>query len=105
MPRLSRLLVAELSALLLAVVITRWISIISGLLTRKCCSIARARLSHASRLGDLLPPVDTVVLQINDNERFIASARAGPQVRFWWQTLYSSESGALGQRGVYPVGR
>ena len=43
---------------------------------------ARARLSHASRLGDLLPPVDTVVLQINDNERFIASAERGRKYGF-----------------------
>ena len=40
-------------------------------------SYARARLSHASRLGNLLPPVDTVVLQIKDHPRFEASARRG----------------------------
>ena len=43
---------------------------------------ARARLSHASRLGDLLPPVDTVVLQIKDNERFMASAERGRKYGF-----------------------
>ncbi len=43
---------------------------------------ARARLSHASRLGDLLPPIDTVVLQIKDDERFLASARRGRQFGF-----------------------
>ncbi|MEY2907795.1 MAG: hypothetical protein RLZZ602_318 [Pseudomonadota bacterium] len=40
-------------------------------------SYARSRLSHASRIGNLLPPVDTVVLQIKDAERFEASARRG----------------------------
>ena len=43
---------------------------------------ARAKLSHASRLGDLEPPIDTVVLQIKDNERFLRSARQGKQFGF-----------------------
>lgn len=43
---------------------------------------ARARLSHASRLGDLQPPVDTVVLQIRDDERFLESARRGRKFGF-----------------------
>ncbi len=43
---------------------------------------ARARLSHASRLGNLLPPIDTVVLQITDDERFIASAQRGRKYGF-----------------------
>ncbi len=43
---------------------------------------ARARLSHASRLADLEPPIDTVVLQIKDDERFIASARRGRNFGF-----------------------
>ncbi len=43
---------------------------------------ARARLSHASRLGNLQPPVDTVVLQINDDERFTDSARRGRKFGF-----------------------
>lgn len=43
---------------------------------------ARAKLSHASRLGDLEPPIDTVVLQIKDNERFLQSARQGKQFGF-----------------------
>lgn len=43
---------------------------------------ARARLSHASRLGDLLPPIDTVVLQINDDERFTQSAARGRKFGF-----------------------
>lgn len=38
---------------------------------------ARARLSHASRIANLEPPIDTVVLQIRDDERFLASARRG----------------------------
>ena len=45
-------------------------------------SYARAKLSHASRLGDLEPPIDTVVLQIKDNERFLQSARRGKQFGF-----------------------
>ncbi|WP_435219581.1 HpcH/HpaI aldolase/citrate lyase family protein [Luminiphilus sp. nBUS_07] len=43
---------------------------------------ARARLSHASRLGGLLPPIDTVVLQINDDARFTASAQRGRKFGF-----------------------
>lgn len=40
-------------------------------------SYARARLTHASRAADLEPPVDTVVLQVKDQERFRQSARNG----------------------------
>ena len=36
---------------------------------------ARARLTHASRLAGLEAPVDTVVLEVKDVERFRASAR------------------------------
>jgi citrate lyase subunit beta/citryl-CoA lyase len=43
---------------------------------------ARAKLSHAARLGNLEPPTDTVVLQIKDNERFLQSARQGKQFGF-----------------------
>lgn len=43
---------------------------------------ARARLSHASRLGGLQPPIDTVVLQINDDARFTASAQRGRKFGF-----------------------
>lgn len=43
---------------------------------------ARAKLSHASRLGDLEPPIDTVVLQIKDDARFLQSARYGKQFGF-----------------------
>lgn len=43
---------------------------------------ARARLSHAARLGNLAPPIDTVVLQINDDARFRASAWRGRQFGF-----------------------
>ena len=45
-------------------------------------SYARARLSHAARLGDLLPSIDTVVLQIKDDPRFEASARRGRKFGF-----------------------
>ena len=45
-------------------------------------SYARAKLSHASRLGDLEPPIDTVVLQIKDNDRFLQSARHGKRFGF-----------------------
>ena len=43
---------------------------------------ARARLSHASRLGGLQPPIDTVVLQIKDDARFVASAQRGRKFGF-----------------------
>ena len=43
---------------------------------------ARAKLTHASRLAELEPPVDTVVLQIKDDERFSASARRGREFGF-----------------------
>ena len=43
---------------------------------------ARAKLSHAARLGNLEPPIDTVVLQIRDDERFLQSARYGKQFGF-----------------------
>ena len=43
---------------------------------------ARAKLSHASRLGDLEPPIDTVVLQIKDDARFLISAEHGKQFGF-----------------------
>ncbi len=43
---------------------------------------ARARLPHASRLGGFVPPIDTVVLQINDDQRFQASAMRGRQFGF-----------------------
>ncbi len=38
---------------------------------------ARARIAHASRVAGLDPPVDTVVLEINDLERYRQSARNG----------------------------
>lgn len=43
---------------------------------------ARARLAHASRLAGIEPPVDTVVVQIKDTERFRHSARTGKQFGF-----------------------
>jgi len=45
-------------------------------------SYARSRISHASRVADIDPPIDTVVLQINDDERFSASALRGKQFGF-----------------------
>lgn len=38
---------------------------------------ARARIAHASRVAGLEPPIDTVVLELRDTERFLASARNG----------------------------
>lgn len=43
---------------------------------------ARARLTHCSRVAGLEPPVDTVVVQIRDHERFRAAARRGRQLGF-----------------------
>ena len=43
---------------------------------------ARAQLVRASRVAELEPPVDTVVIQINDAERFAASARRGLDMGF-----------------------
>ncbi len=43
---------------------------------------ARARLSHASRLAGIEPPIDTVVLQIKDDRRFRASAERGRKFGF-----------------------
>ncbi|MFT6955979.1 MAG: citrate lyase subunit beta/citryl-CoA lyase [Halieaceae bacterium] len=45
-------------------------------------SYARARISHATRVANIDPPIDTVVLQINDNERFCASAERGKKFGF-----------------------
>lgn len=43
---------------------------------------ARATLVLASRSAGLEPPIDTVVLQIRDHERFEASARRGREMGF-----------------------
>lgn len=43
---------------------------------------ARATLTHASRVGGIEPPVDTVVVQIKDRDRFVRSARTGKQFGF-----------------------
>lgn len=45
-------------------------------------SYARSRLSHASRVANIAPPIDTVVLQIKDNDRFRASAERGRKYGF-----------------------
>jgi citrate lyase subunit beta/citryl-CoA lyase len=44
---------------------------------------ARARLSHASRLAGIDPPVDTVVPAVKDSERFRLSARNGRKMGFF----------------------
>ncbi len=43
---------------------------------------ARARISHATRMANIDPPIDTVVLQIRDDERFRASAARGKRFGF-----------------------
>jgi citrate lyase subunit beta/citryl-CoA lyase len=43
---------------------------------------ARARLSHASRLASIEQPVDTVVIQVKDVERFRQSAHTGRRMGF-----------------------
>ena len=43
---------------------------------------ARARLVLASRSAEMEPPIDTVVLQIRDQERFLASARRAREFGF-----------------------
>ncbi|MEL7538712.1 MAG: CoA ester lyase [Pseudomonadota bacterium] len=43
---------------------------------------ARAKLAHASRIAGLEPPIDTVVLQIKDDSRFLASSRRGREFGF-----------------------
>jgi len=43
---------------------------------------ARARLVHASRVAEIEPPIDTVVIHIRDHERFRASAERGRMFGF-----------------------
>ena len=43
---------------------------------------ARARLTHASRIAGIEPPVDTVVIQVKDTERFRLSALHGRRAGF-----------------------
>lgn len=45
-------------------------------------SYARARLTHASRIAGIEPPVDTVVVQVKDIERFRVSAANGRRAGF-----------------------
>jgi citrate lyase subunit beta/citryl-CoA lyase len=45
-------------------------------------SYARARLTHASRVAGIEPPIDTAVLQIPDHERFRSSALNGRRMGF-----------------------
>jgi citrate lyase subunit beta/citryl-CoA lyase len=43
---------------------------------------ARARLVHASRVAEIEPPIDTVVIHIRDHDRFRASAERGRMFGF-----------------------
>ena len=43
---------------------------------------ARTRLSHASRIGGLEPPIDAAVVQVSDDDRFLMSARRGRSFGF-----------------------
>lgn len=43
---------------------------------------ARARLAHASRVAGIEPPVDTVVIQVKDTQRFLQSAQNGRRMGF-----------------------
>jgi citrate lyase subunit beta/citryl-CoA lyase len=43
---------------------------------------ARARLTHASRVAGIEPPIDTVVIQIKDTPRFKLSAQNGRRMGF-----------------------
>lgn len=43
---------------------------------------ARARMTHASRIAGIEPPIDTVVLQIRDAEAFTQSAQNGRRMGF-----------------------
>ncbi|MDG1986908.1 MAG: CoA ester lyase [Halieaceae bacterium] len=40
-------------------------------------SYARSKIGHACRVANIEPPIDTVVLEIKDDDRFIASAERG----------------------------
>jgi citrate lyase subunit beta/citryl-CoA lyase len=48
---------------------------------------ARARLTHASRIAGIEPPIDTVVIQVKDMERFLASAHNGRRMGFQGKLL------------------
>jgi len=43
---------------------------------------ARARLTHGSRIAGIEPPIDTVVIQVRDTERFRKSAANGRRMGF-----------------------
>lgn len=45
-------------------------------------AFARGRLVHCSRVAGLEPPIDTVLIQIKDHERFRAAALRGRQMGF-----------------------
>jgi citrate lyase subunit beta/citryl-CoA lyase len=48
---------------------------------------ARARLTHASRIAGIEPPIDTVVIQVKDTARFLASAHNGRRMGFQGKLL------------------
>ena len=45
-------------------------------------SYARTKIGHACRKANIQPPIDTVVLEIKDKDRFIASAKRGRNFGF-----------------------
>jgi citrate lyase beta subunit len=53
---------------------------------------ARARLTHASRLADIEPPVDTVVIAVKDIERFPGLGTQRATHGLVRQTLYPPRS-------------
>ena len=45
-------------------------------------SYARSKIGHACRIANIGPPIDTVVLEINDTQRFVNSALRGRNFGF-----------------------
>ena len=45
-------------------------------------SYARSKIGHASKIAGIDPPIDTVVLEIDDSERFVNSAERGRNFGF-----------------------
>ncbi|MGA0265510.1 MAG: HpcH/HpaI aldolase/citrate lyase family protein [Lysobacterales bacterium] len=63
---------------------------------------ARSRLSHASRIAGLQPPIDTVVLQIYEDDRFLASAGHGRAFGFGGKLCIHPRQVALCHRVFSP---
>lgn len=63
---------------------------------------ARSRLSHASRIAGLQPPIDTVVLQIYEDDRFLASAGRGRAFGFGGKLCIHPRQVALCHRVFSP---